>query len=285
MTMRLSRRLSGSVGGTAALSLLFFVLYYLYLWLVVDLRLIYHGGGVITNFPVFYRGWEFFRESAFWPGGIVEYVSAFLSQFFHIGWAGALVATVQAWLLWLCSGSIMRAISGRRVRWVCFIPAIGLLVIYSRYSYQFTIAMALLVALGFVCLYMRIPLKSKPLALLVFLVLSIILYAIAGWAYLLFAALCGIYELIVRRRWLMGVMYLVAAPVVSYIEGLLVFDMSVMGALRHFQCFSYEAGPVVLTVLCILYLFLPVTVIGLWLAGLLRMSQSSEVQFIEGEKK
>jgi hypothetical protein len=265
---RLSRRLSGSVGWTAALSLLFFVLNYLYLWQVVDLRLIYHGGGIILNFPVFYRGWEFFRETASWPGGLVEYISAFFAQFFYVGWAGALVATVQAWLLWQCSGSIMRGISGRRVRWVCFIPAICLLVIYSRYSYQFTIVMALLVALGFVCLYLRVPLPSKPLALLVFLVLSIVLYAIAGWVYLLFAVLCAIYELLVGRRWLMGVMYLVAAPVVSYIEGLLVFDMSIIYALRHLRSFSYEAGTVILTVLCILYLFLPVTVTGLWLAGL-----------------
>jgi hypothetical protein len=129
--------------------------------------------------------------------------------------------------------------------------------------------MAELVALSFVCLYMKIPLQSKPLALLTFLVLSIILFAIAGWAYLLFAVLCAIYELLARRRWLIGVMYLAAAPVISYIEDMLVFDTSVMGALRHLPLFSYEAGTVILTALCILYLFLPVTVIGLWLTGLL----------------
>jgi hypothetical protein len=265
--MRLLRRLSGGVTGTAALSLLFFVLYYLYLWLVVDLRLIYNGGETILNFPVFYRGWEFFRESVSWPGGFIEYVSAFLAQFFYVGWAGAVVATVQAWVLWLCTGSIISAVSGRRIRWVCFIPPILLLIIYGRYSYPFTTTTAMLASLVFVCLYLRIPLKSKPPALLVFLVLSIILYAIAGWAYLLFAMLCFIHELLVRRRWLMGVMYLVTAPVVSYIEGLLVFDMSVMYALRHFQSFSYEAGTVGVTVLCILYLFLPFTVVGLWLLG------------------
>ena len=175
----------------------------------------------------------------------------------------------QAWLLWLCSGSIISAVSGRRAWWVCFIPAIGLLVIYSRYSYQFNIVMALLAAMGFVCLYLRIPLKSKPPALGVFLVLSIILYGIAGWAYLLFAALCAIYELLVRQRRLMGAMYLAAAPVVLYIEGLLVFDTSVMYALRHFWSLFYETGTVIVTVLCILYLFLPVTIIALRLAGLL----------------
>jgi len=261
------RRLSGKVFGGAALSLLFFLLYYLYLWLVVDLRLIYHGGGVVTNFPVFYTGWGFFRESVSWPGGLVGYISAFFAQFFYIGWAGTLVATTQAWLFWQCSGSIMKAISGWLVRWICFIPVIGLLVIYSQYSYQFTVTTALLVALVFVCLYLRIPLKSKPAALLVFLVLSIILYATAGWAYLLFAVLCAIYELLVRRRWLISVTYLVAAPVVSYIEGLLIFDTSVADVPHCLRSFYYETGSVIVTVLCILYLFLPLTVTGLWLLG------------------
>jgi len=258
--------LSSRISGPAALNLLFFLLCFVFLWLVVDLRLIYHGGGIVLGFPIFYRGWEFFRESVSWPGGFVEYISAFFAQFFYIGWAGALAATVQAWLLWQCSGSIMKAISGWQVRWVCFIPVIGLLVIYSRYSYQFNAITALLVTLGFVCLYLRIPLKSKPSALLVFLVLSIILYAIASWICLLFAALCAIYELLVRRRRLMGVTYLAAAPVISYIESLLIFDMGLVDALRNLRPFLlYEAGPVIAPVLCILYLFLPVTVTGLWL--------------------
>ncbi|MHC4241885.1 MAG: DUF6057 family protein [Planctomycetota bacterium] len=51
---------------------------------------------VITNFPVFYRGWAFFCESLSHPGGSVEYTGAFLSQLFYIGWAGALAATIQA---------------------------------------------------------------------------------------------------------------------------------------------------------------------------------------------
>ena len=48
--------------GGAIRTLVFFVLFYLYLWLSVDLRLIYHGGGIIANFPVFVRGGAFFEQ-------------------------------------------------------------------------------------------------------------------------------------------------------------------------------------------------------------------------------
>lgn len=57
----------------------FFVLFYLYLWLEVDLRLIYHGSGMINNLPPFYRGWAFFQKFLSYPGGPVAYLSAFLS--------------------------------------------------------------------------------------------------------------------------------------------------------------------------------------------------------------
>ena len=77
-------------------SLLFFIGFYLYLWLDVDLRLIYHGAGEIINFPSFFTGWAFFKEFLSRPGGLVEYAGAFLSQLFYIGWAGALIAPWQA---------------------------------------------------------------------------------------------------------------------------------------------------------------------------------------------
>ena len=85
------------------LSIVFFVLFYLYLWFYVDLRLIYSCGGIVTNFPVFTKGWVFFRDHISHPGGAIEYISAFLSQLFYIGWAGALVVTVQAWSMSACA--------------------------------------------------------------------------------------------------------------------------------------------------------------------------------------
>ena len=271
---RLLRKLSGGVAEERSISLLFFALYYLCLWLVVDLRLIYHGGGIILNFPVFYRGWEFFQGFLSYPGGPVDYVSAFLSQFFYIGWAGALVATVQAWLLWFCTGSITRTVNGWRPRWVCVLLPVFLLVLYTQSLYQFTTATTLLAAFWFVCLYMRTAMKNRVVSMLVFIVLAIIVYVAAGKACLLFAVLCAMYEFIVRRRWLNGLMCLVAAPVISYIVSILIFDASVVASLSRFRSLSLEAGPGMMMVIRILYLFLPVTVLGLWLLGLIGIRPS-----------
>jgi hypothetical protein len=62
------RKFSSRYIGGAGRSFIFFVLFYLYVWFCVDLRLMYYGAGVITNFPAFYKGWAFFRTFLSYPG-------------------------------------------------------------------------------------------------------------------------------------------------------------------------------------------------------------------------
>lgn len=276
------RKLSSRDPGGPLRSLVFFALFYLYLWLDVDLRLIYHIGGMIEDFPVFFRGWAFFYESVSHPGGPVEYLSAFLSQFLYYSWAGALVVTLLAWLICVCTGAFIEAVNSSRLRWVRFIPPILLLILYTKYTYHFVTAVALLMALLFVCLYLRITRKNKlyetPFCrriakwelfrLAVFLVLSVVLYYIAGGAYLLFAVLCVIYELLFGRRWRVGLLYLLSALFIPYVGGVFVFGVSVIDAFGNllplsWKIFSLDARKRALTVVYILYLFLPLTAIGL----------------------
>ncbi len=256
-------------------SFLFFILFCLYLWLYVDLRLIYHGAGVITNFPVFYKGWTFFLPFLSYPGGPVEYISAFLSQLFYYSWAGALVVTVQAWLISVCVDYLLKAANLRRIRWICFILPIFLLVLYSRYTYFFDTTMALLTALLIACLYIKTTLSRTAtlICLSTFLSLSVILYYLAGGAFLLFAIVCAIYELIFRLRWKMSLFCLLSAAVIPYIVGLLVFRVSIIDAFCNSLPFSwkilyYEARKREVTTVYLLYLLLPLT---LFVFGLLQI--------------
>ncbi len=291
---------SGRGRGAAIRSLIFFVLFYLYLWFVVDLRLLYQGGGVITNFPVFFTDWPFFRTFLSRPGGLVEYLSAFLSQLVYYSWAGALVVTLQAWLLCLCTGYFFKAINAPRLRCIRFIPPILLLVLYGRYTYHFVTTMALLAALLFVSLYLRLVAKhvsqirysptrwvsSKLFDLLVFLVLSVILYALAAGAYLLFAVLCAIYELLFKRRWYMCLLYVLLAALLPYVAGVLFFDVSIVDAFTDllpvsWKILDWPSRNRMVTVVHVLYLLLPLTALGL---GLLQIAMK-ESRFSEKRSK
>ncbi len=195
------RKLSSRDIGSMSRSLIFFVLFYLYLWFCVDLRLMYYGAGVITNFPVFYKGWAFFLTSLSYPGGPLEYLSAFLSQLFYYSWAGALVVTMQAWLLCVCIDYLSKATNLPRIRWMRFIPPILLLILYTRYTYHFPTTLAFLTALILVCLYLKMASSQTKIFghLCTFLSLSVILYYLAGGAFLLFAVVCAIYELLFAK--------------------------------------------------------------------------------------
>jgi hypothetical protein len=252
-------------------TVLFFVLFYLYLWLWVDLRLIYHSGQTITNFPVFFRTWAFFHHLVPYPGGLVEYLSAFLSQFFYLPWAGALVVTTQAWLICVCTDYFLKLIKASSLRWLRFVPPVLVFITYTKYTYHFVTTTALLASLLFVCLYLKVASDSRLPRLLVFLVLSVILYAIAGGVYLLFALLCAIYELFFRRRWRTSLAYLVSAALVTYVAGVLIFGVSTNEAFTDLLPFSnkilsHQTRRRMTQALYILYLLLPLTalLLGLW---------------------
>jgi hypothetical protein len=275
-----SRKFSLSPVWITSAVLLFFVLYYVSLWQVVDLRLICHGGGIITNFPVFFRGWTFFQGFLSYAGGPVDYISAFLSQFLCIRWAGALVTTLQAWLLWLCAAFIMRTINGWRPLWICSLIPVFLMALYALCVYLFTAAMALLATFAFACLYMLTASKNRTASILIFLILSLVVYVTASWAYLLFAVLCAMYELVVKRRLLNSVVYLAGAPIVSYIAGILIFDASVIESFSRFRPFPVTAGHGFTIIIYIFFLFLPIVTAVFWLLGLLGISPSGRFSYI-----
>ncbi len=189
------------------LSLAFFALLFLYLWQVVDPRLIY-SIGTITNFPVFFTGWDFFTHQVVHAGGVVMYLSALLSQLFHYSWAGALVITVQAWLLAAATGYLLKSTGVPGSRWVRFIPPLLVLAAYNQYSYHFPPTTALLTALLFACLYIALVSHHQAgatsagtgKAVVLFLLLSLVVYVCAAGAYLVFGVLCVIHELSSRSR-------------------------------------------------------------------------------------
>ena len=278
----LLRKLLGQDIGRTSRSLIFFVLFCLYLWLVVDLRLIYNCAGVITNFPVFYRGWAFFYEFLSHPGGLVEYTGALLSQMFYIGWAGALVVTIQAWLMSVCTGYILKAVNLSHLCWLRFIPPILLLITYTQYTFHFITTMAFLVTLVFVCLYLRIikSLKSNTGHLIVALILSVILYTIAAGAYLLFAALCAMYELLFRGQCLLALLYLLSAVAIPYVEGVLIFRVSIINAFSDlsplsWKILSFDNRRKLIAIIYILYLLLPFTMLA---SGFWKIIQNSKIK-------
>ncbi len=246
-----------------ARNLVFFIFFYLYFAIEIEVSLIYNCGGLIDNFPTFYLGWDFFGCFLTYPGGIIEYISDFLIQSFYYSWLGALLVTAQAWAIYLCTDYVIRSFGFSRWRCLRFLGPLLLLAVYSQYAFHFSTTMGLLFALIGFCLYLRLTQdRAGGGAVLLFLIVSAILYIIAAGPVLLFIVFCGLYEMLLRGRKILGLVYLASGAVIPYLLGVVVYGSRFHDAYFqllpfHWRLLSRQSGRTMLGAVYVLYLFLP----------------------------
>jgi len=192
--------------------IIFFVSFYLYIWLRTDPQLSYY-----RQCPAFPISLSFLGSFLSYPGGPVEYVSRFFLQFYYYGWAGALVITIAAWLIYLSTRGLLTAMADGPIRpWIYFVPVVLLVLLCNQRSHWLNSTIGILVALGFVNVYVRIGFRGVLPRLVVFVLLSGVVYYLAAGAYVLYATLCGIFELLRNRKIVLGVFCLLLGPAVPY---------------------------------------------------------------------
>ncbi len=252
-------------------SAVFFLLFYLYFVFEIDLRLLYHCCGLIDNFPAFYEGWDFFRGFLGYPGGLLEYASAFLAQLFYFSWAGAAIVTGQAWLMCLGTDYVVKTLGAPRWRGLRFVGPLLLLVAYSQYWFNLPTAAGFLMALLALCLYLRYRPGRIVSRLPFFVVISVVLYVIAGGPLLLFTLLIALYELLFRRNVSMTLAGLAVGIAVPYLLGVVGYGERPYDAYFELLPLSWKivdwhTSAIVERTVYGLYLFLPaaLVVLGLW---------------------
>ncbi len=212
------------------------IFFYLIIWLRVDTSLIYHSLGMLyqgrgmTALPVFYSGWAFFSDLTAAPGGMVEYLSAFLYQYYFYPSAGALIATAVALTIYLATNKIISDTSGFRFAVISYLPVLLILTIFCEYTLCLALCVGLSLSLLGVLGYMAVTGRATFSRAAVFLTTSIILYYLAGGAFLIYAVLCTALEYKNHKRLLPGLTYLLAAILMPYVVGAVFFNLSISDA-------------------------------------------------------
>jgi hypothetical protein len=260
---------------------IFFTGIYLYIWLVIDPRLIFHGGGIIREFPVFFFDMQFLLSQLVIPGGLSYYLSAFLSQFLYISWAGALVITIIIVCYTLMVDALIKKMNAKNIPWLRFAPAFILIALYSGYSYHFTSSLALLIALFSTWMFLSIPIQSELRLAIAFTLFSLITYWIAGAAFFVFAISVILYFGTVQRRLPFTLFGLALAIVIPYLTGTLIFEINPADSYRirtplywQEQLFQHSG----LTLASALYLLLPFYFIYLALAARIKIPFASAIK-------
>ncbi|HDZ21822.1 hypothetical protein LCGC14_0781220 [marine sediment metagenome] len=219
-----------------ALTVLFFGLLVAHVAGNIDPQVLYQGDEVLTAdktipvFPAYLRGRDFLAPFLAVSGGLTDYVGANVSQYFSIPYGGAAVLAAVALVAFLATGSIMSLAGDKAESLLRFVPPILLVIIWNRYTFVLADQLALLAALLVVCLYFRLPNRAR-LRAAVALPAILVFYYLAGGLCMLAAAMCGLYELLAKRR-KVGWAYLVVGAITPLVVGSLLGDTFAQPYLR-----------------------------------------------------
>lgn len=221
-------KLSDSKTTIPWLPLIFFAAFYIWLYFVVEPHLIFHGlGTIVVNYPDFKLTLPFAAQTINSPGGLAEYLTGFLSQWFYYSWLGGLIITALAFLVYLLLRILVVSIAGCPCL-LCYIPPICILAIYSTYQHPLLIALVVLFALFAGVTYLRLPLTSRRSLALFALLFALVYWAVAAGA-AVFLALALAVEIAMRRRPLTAALIVVTAFVMA----------AAIGGLLYCRAFSW----------------------------------------------
>jgi tetratricopeptide (TPR) repeat protein len=239
--------------------LVLFGAFFVYVWLRVDTALLYFQP--TWTFPDFSYDPRFLADLLAHPGGPAECVGALLSQFYIFPWAGALVLTAVAALLALAVWGVMRAVGGSPGGILPYVPALGLLLLISRYVHGLSMLLALLAAVLLAWAYMALPVRALWGRLVAFALLAALAYYAAGGGVLLFAGVCGLAELLRPGRRRLGLACLAVGAALPLLVGGLALELYPPDVYGRLLPLHRDAHPQALPVMAALYALFPLAVV------------------------
>lgn len=176
---------------------------------------------------------RFFNDFLNYPDGLIDYISAFLSQFYINSWIGAVIITLIAWFVSIATKGIIRLLNNRReVQIIHLFPAIILLALHSNYNHPLSFDIGLLLSLISVNIYLRLGKHKFLFRLTEFLINSIVLYYIANGLFFLLVVMCIIYELLIKRNYFC-LMYALISIIIPYLSANNLFIVNLSDAYTH----------------------------------------------------
>ena len=258
----------------------FLLLYFLYVWLVVDPRLIHHAMGILTPYHgvCFKTGFPFFWEHSWRPGGLTEYVTRFVSATYFMGVVGALISTAVAWALCMASDALLRLVNQPRGAVIRYIPALLLLPLYGRYGNPLPAVLPLLVALAGFFLYRRFVSERSSRAIVLIGLATVTVYYVAGSAWVVFTGLAVIDGFLLRRQPRLGWAALLFGFASAWLVGCLVFGLPLAEAYGKPPSADVSIDAWNSLAAFLLYLYFPVVLLGGAIPRLVNERQSTRRQ-------
>ncbi len=244
-----------------ARDILVFVALWLYLWFVIDIKLIYHGAGRVVGFPTFFCSMSYLWSFLINPAGLVGYISSFLSQLFYCSWLGSAVVSLICWINAALTINIIHFLGFRKFDFLRFVSVLFVAITFALYTYQFDFIVAIMVVLAATSGFFRLTIKNPVPEFIFLMVLSSFLYIAAGGSFYIFAFFVFVY-LITKGQPKAAVLYAAISILTPYLIGCLIFKENLHNAYCaltpfYWKIVNLSLSKISLIPAYILYLSLP----------------------------
>jgi len=184
---------------------------------------------------------------------LVEYLSAFLSQFYYIPWVGALVVTLLLIFISMTTLGILKKLGLKQPIIIAhLIPAAFLLILHNEYDHKLVVTLSLLISLLVTYLFLLFNFQKPILRLLVFTLSAIMLHYLIAGPFFLFALLVALAELVYFKRYILPPLYIIIAAIIPYISSYFLFT-SIKDSYLNFLPFQYSYSYKIIPYLLYLY--------------------------------
>jgi hypothetical protein len=213
-------------------NIFYFVVFFGLIYFWVDPKIIFHGLGHFMWYNIWAPWVELFSDFPAYPGKEAEYLSAILSHYFFYGWAGALIITAIAWFVCELTDVLLVG-AGIRLRLVRFVIPSIVLIQYGKYHHYATYGLSLLFALILLCIYIKISMRHALNRFVLFTIFSMLIYVFAAKAYLVFAVVCVIFEVLKNRRFSLAFSEAFTGTVIPSLVGVFIFQINCIEACHY----------------------------------------------------
>ena len=226
------KKTSARKGVVSIQNVVYFVVFFGLIYFWVDPKTIFHGLGHFMWYQIGAPWMELFSDFPAYPGEAMEYLSARLSHYFFYGWAGALMMTAIAWLVCKLTDMLLGG-AGIRLRLVRFVIPSIILIQYGKYHHYAAYCLSLLFVMILFYIYSKISVRHAWHGLTLFSSFSVIIYVVAAKAYLVFAGLCVIFEVLKNRRFSLAISEVCMGMLIPSLVGVSIYQADFIGACHY----------------------------------------------------
>ena len=181
----------------------FFTFYFLYFYFIVDPHLRFYAHTTLGDLHLFTQKEVLLIDLWNAPGQVSLLCADFILRYLVYGWAGPALFTACAFCLFWITKLLTSSMIGKDARVIPYLPVLLTLALPIEHDFIYVYILPFFLAIIFAVIYVFLP-KRAVVRIPVFLISASVVYFFGEYVLFIYCAACCIYEIFVRKSFLLG---------------------------------------------------------------------------------